>query len=119
MFALFFGTRMIGLRSLRPSELIAVFAPKVAAMAAQAYESGGAPAFEQFARSLTDNRELRIYLLDGFGNDVLSRAISAEGKLVAQATRTNGPVMVRYRLSQRIAAYKFASPSGRPYLLLF
>lgn len=108
-----------GLHSLGQSELIAVFAPKLAAEAAQAYESGGAPAFEQFARSLADNRERQIYLLDGFGNDVLSRTISAEGKLVAQAARTNGPVVVRYRLSRRIAAYKFASPSGRPYVLLF
>jgi signal transduction histidine kinase len=119
MFAVSVGTRMIGLHPLGQSELIAVFAPKLAAEAAQAYESGGAPAFEQFARGLADNRERQIYLLDGFGNDVLLRAISAEGKLVAQAARTNGPVVVRYRLSRRIAAYKFASSSGRPYVLLF
>ena len=119
MFAVSVGTRMIGLHPLGQSELIAVFAPKLAAEAAQAYESGGAPAFEQFAHGLADNRERQIYLLDGFGNDVLLRAISAEGKLVAQAARTNGPVVVRYRLSRRIAAYKFASSSGRPYVLLF
>ena len=119
MFAISVAARTIGLRSLGQSELIEVFAPKLAAEAAQAYESGGAPAFEQFAGSLADNRERQIYLLDGSGNDVLSRTISPEGRLVAQATRINGPVMVRYRLSQRIAAYKFASPSGRPYVLLF
>ena len=119
MFAVSVGTRTIGLRSLGQSELIAVFAPKLAAEAAQVYESGGAPAFEQFARSLEDNRERQIYLIDGFGKDVLSRTISPEGKLVAQAARTNGPVVVRYRLRRRIAAYKFASPSGRPYVLLF
>jgi two-component system sensor histidine kinase CpxA len=119
MFAVSVGTRMIGLRPLEQSELIAVFAPKLAAEAAQAWESGGAPAFEQFARSLAAGRERQIYLLDGFGNDVLSRTISPEGKLVAQAARTNGPVVVRYRLRRRIAAYKFTSPLGRPYLVLF
>src|SRR6202162_1968990 len=119
MFAVSVATRTIGLRSLGQSELIEVVGPKLAAEAAQAYESGGAPAFEQFARSLADNRERRIYLLDGFGNDVLMRAISPEGKLVAQAAYTNGPVVVSYRLSRRIAAYKFASASGRPYVLLF
>jgi two-component system sensor histidine kinase CpxA len=119
MFGISVAARTIGLRSLGQSELIAVFAPKLAAEAAYAYESGGAPAFEQFARSLAGNRERQIYLLDGFGKDVLLRAVSAEGKLVAQAARTNGPVVVRYRLSRRIAAYKFASPSGRPYVLLF
>ena len=119
MFAVSVGMRMIGLRSLAQSEVVAVFAPKMAAEAAQAYESGGNAAFEQFARSLVDNRERRLYLLDASGNDVLSRAISAEGRLVAQAARMNGPAMVRYRLNLRIAAYKFMSPSGRPYVLLF
>src|SRR5260370_3762702 len=105
MFAVSVGRRMIGLRSLGQSELIAVFAPKLAAEAAQAYESGGAPAFEQFARSLEDNRDRQIYLLDGFGHDVLSRTISPEGKLVAQAARTNGPVVVRYRLCPPIPPF--------------
>ena len=76
MFAISVATRTIGLRSLGQTELIEVFAPKLAAEAAQAYESGGAPAFEQFAQSLADNRERQVYLLDGFGNDVLSRTIS-------------------------------------------
>jgi two-component system sensor histidine kinase CpxA len=119
MFAVSVGTRMIGLHNLGQSELITVFAPRLATEAAQAYESGGVPAFEQFASGSVDNRERRIYLLDAHGNDVLSRPISAEGKLVAQAARTNGPVLVRYRLSQRIGAYKFMSPSGRSYVLLF
>ena len=119
MFAISVATRTIGLRSLGQSDLIAVFAPKLAAEAAYAYESGGAPAFEQFAGSLAGNRERQIYLLDGLGNDVLQRAVSAEGKLVAQAARTNGSVVVRYRLSRRIAAYKFVSSAGRPYVLLF
>jgi signal transduction histidine kinase len=119
MFVVSAVTRMIGLRSLSQSELIAVFTPKLAAETAQAYESGGAAAFEQFARILPGNQERQLYLLDGFGNDVLSRTISAEGKLVAQAARINGPVLLRYRLTRRIAAYKFASPSGRPYVLLF
>jgi two-component system, OmpR family, sensor histidine kinase CpxA len=120
MFAVFAGTRMIGLRPIRQSELIAIFAPQLAAEAAQAYESGGAPAFLRFTRSLVDSSQKRqLYLLDSFGNDVLSRPISPQGRLVAQGARTNGPVVVRYGLRQRIAAYKFASSSGRPYVLLF
>jgi len=119
MFVVSAVTRMIGLRSLSQSELIAVFAPKLAAEAAQAYESGGAPAFKQFARILPGIQERQLYLLDGSGKDVLSRTISPEGKLVAQAARINGPVLLRYRPTRRIAAYRFASPSGRPYVLLF
>jgi two-component system sensor histidine kinase CpxA len=113
------GTRMIGLRSIRQSEIIAIFAPRLAAEAAQAYESGGAPSFAQFARSLADNKDRTLYLLDGAGRDVLSRPISPEGQAVAQAARANGPVVVRYGLRQRVAAYKFASAAGHSYVLLF
>jgi two-component system sensor histidine kinase CpxA len=119
MFAVFACTRTIGVRLIRPSELIAIFAPKLAAEAALAYEAGGSPAFLQFTRSLVDSQEGQLYLLDAFGNDVLSRPISPEERMVARAAGTNGPVVVRYRLWQRIAAYKFASSSGRPYVLLF
>src|SRR5258708_19227621 len=115
MFAVSVGMRMIGVRPLAQSEMIAVFAPKLAAEAAQAYESGGNAAFEQFARSLVDNRERQLYLLDASGNDVLSRAISAEGKVVAQAARMKGPPMVRYLLTPRISPYNFMSPSSLPY----
>src|SRR5260370_36158454 len=101
MFAISVAARTIGLRSLGQSELIAVFAPKLAAEAAYAYESGGAPPFEQFARSLADNQERQTYLLDGFGNDVLLRPTSAGGKLQPQAPPINGPLVVRYRLSRQ------------------
>src|SRR3984893_14148346 len=40
MFAVFVGTRMIGLHSLGQSEVIAMFGPKLAAEASQAYEAG-------------------------------------------------------------------------------
>jgi two-component system sensor histidine kinase CpxA len=119
MFATVAGMRMIGLRTIGQSKLIAIVAPTLASEAAQAYESGGAPAFEQFAHILANGPERQIYLLDGLGNDVLSRTISPEGRLVAQAARTNGPVVVRYRPNQRIGAYKFVSSSGRSYVLLF
>ncbi|MCU1259994.1 MAG: hypothetical protein JWO80_2879 [Bryobacterales bacterium] len=119
MFAVFAVTRMIGLRSLKQSEIVAMFAPRLAAEVANAYESGGAPAFLQLTRSLTDKQKRQLYLLDGFGNEILSRPITPEGRLVAQAARTDGRVVVRYRLHERIAAYKFASSSGRPYVLLF
>jgi two-component system sensor histidine kinase CpxA len=119
MLSVFAGTRMIGLRFVVQPELIAVFAPKLAAEVAQAYEAGGTQGFGQFVHSLADNRERQFYLLDGFGNDVLSRPISPEARVVARAARTNGPIVVRYRLSQRILAYKFTSLSGRPYILLY
>jgi methyl-accepting chemotaxis protein len=119
MFAVFAVTRMVGLRSLKQSEIVAIFAPRLAAEVANAYESGGAPAFLQLTHNLVDNQKRQLYLLDGFGNEILSRPISPEGRLVAQAARTDGRVVVRYRLHQRIAAYKFASSSGRPYVLLF
>src|SRR3984893_10541661 len=72
MFAVFAVTRMIGLRSLKQSEIVAMFAPKLAAEVANAYESGGAPAFLQVTRSLTDRQKRQLYLLDGFGNEILS-----------------------------------------------
>jgi len=120
MFAVSVGTRMIGLHPLGQSELIAVFAPKLAAEAAQAYESGGAPAFEQFAHGLADNRERQIYLLDGFGNDVLLRAISAEGKLVAQAARTTtGPLVRVTGLAGGLPPISLLPPRGDPTCCCF
>jgi two-component system sensor histidine kinase CpxA len=113
------GTRMIGLRSFQKSEIISVLAPRLALEAAQAFESGGAPAFAQFAGTLVKDFDRQIYLLDAIGNDVLSRKVSPEGQLVAQAAHVNGSILMRYRLRQRIAAYRFISPSGRPYVLLF
>jgi signal transduction histidine kinase len=118
MFAVFGSARAIGLRSIKPPELIAVFAPRLAAEAAQAYETGGSTAFLQFAHGLVGSQD-RLYLLDGIGNEVLSRRISAEARLVAEAAQPNGSVVVRYRLRDRIAAYRFTSSSGRPYVLLF
>jgi two-component system sensor histidine kinase CpxA len=115
----FTGTRMLGLRSLQKSDLATIFGPRLAWQAAEAFEHGGTPAFETFASSLLKNYERRIYLLDATGNDVLFRNISPEGRYVAQFARINGPMLLRTRLQQRIAVYKFISSSGRPYTLLF
>jgi two-component system sensor histidine kinase CpxA len=113
------ATRMIGLRSFQKSEITSVIAPRLASEAAQAFESGGGPAFVQFADSLIKDRDHQVYLLDATGNDVLLREVSPEGRSVAQAAQVNGPIIVRYRIRERIAAYRFISSTGRPYVLLF
>ena len=122
LLAMFAGTRMIGLRSLQSSEIAAAFAPRLAAEAAQAYESGGPKAFKEFVPSLLGNQlgnqEGRIYLLDGFGKDVLSRSLNVDSRLVANAARSGGPVIVQSRLRTKIAAYRFTSSSGRPYTVV-
>jgi two-component system, OmpR family, sensor histidine kinase CpxA len=117
--AVFAGARMIGLRSFQKSEMISVLAPRLAVEAAQAFESGGAPEFSRFAVTLVKDFERQIYLLDGTGTDVLSRNVPDDARAVAQAARVNGPILMRYRIGQRIASYRFVSPSGRPYVLLF
>src|ERR1700716_350181 len=74
---------MLGSRLLPGTDVIAAFAPRVADEAAHAYESGGPQEFQQFERGLMGNSEGELYLIDGYGKDVLSRPIppdSVEGK---------------------------------------
>jgi hypothetical protein len=75
LFAIFFASRTLGSRLLPATDVIAAFAPRVADEAAHAYEFGGPQEFEQFQRGLMGNSEGELYLIDGYGRDVLSRPI--------------------------------------------
>ena len=118
LFAIFFASRTLGSRLLPSTDVIAAFAPRVADEAAHAYESGGAQAFEEFQRALTGNSGSELYLIDGSGNDVLSRPIPLESLSIVRSARSDGRIVARYGFRSRSASYRFASPSGHPYVLL-
>jgi hypothetical protein len=65
LFAIFLASRMLGTRLVPPTDVIASFAPRVADEAAHAYESGGPPEFEQFARGLVGKSGIELYMIDG------------------------------------------------------
>jgi signal transduction histidine kinase len=108
------GNRLTGMRQVSPPNMYATVAPILASEAVHAYESGGPQAFARFSHSNVDDGERQLYLLDGFNRDVLSRSISTDGLRVARAAKTGQVVVLR----GHIAAYKYISPSGRPYILL-
>jgi len=118
LFAIFFASRTLGSRLLPGTDVIAAFAPRVADEAAHAYEFGGPQEFEQFQRRLMGNSEGDLYLIDGYGKDVLSRPIPPESLSIVRAARSDGGIMARYGLRSRSASYRFTSPSGHPYVLL-
>jgi two-component system, OmpR family, sensor histidine kinase CpxA len=118
LFAIFFASRMLGTRVVPSTDVTASFAPRVADEAAHAYESGGPQEFEQFARGLVGKSGLELYLIDGYGKDVLSRPIPSDSLPIVRAARSDGRVLSRYRLRAHSSSYKFTSPSGRPYVLL-
>ncbi len=66
---------MLGSRLLPATDVIAAFASRVADEAAHAYEFGGPQEFEQFERGLMGKSQDELYLIDGYGKDVLSRPI--------------------------------------------
>jgi signal transduction histidine kinase len=116
---IFVGSRTAGRHLLAPTEPIAAFAPTIADDAARVYESGGQREFAQFERRLMGSQERELYLIDGFGRDVLSRPIPPDSVSTVRAARSDGRIVARYGLYSRSAAYRFTSPSGRPYVLLF
>jgi two-component system sensor histidine kinase CpxA len=118
LFAIFFASRMLGSRVLPATDVIAAFAPRVADEAAHAYEFGGPQEFEQFERGLMGNSDGVLYLIDGYGKDVLSRPIPSDSLSIVRAARSDGGIMARYGLRSRSASYRFTSPSGHPYVLL-
>jgi signal transduction histidine kinase len=117
LFAIFLASRL-GTRLVPSTELIASFAPRVADEAAQAYESGGPQEFEQFDQGLVGKSGLELYLIDGYGKDVLSRPIPSDSLSIARAARSDGRILSRFGLRSHSSSYKFTSPSGRPYVLL-
>jgi len=116
--AIFFASRMLGSRLLPATDVIAAFAPRVADEAAHAYEFGGPQEFEQFERGMMGNSEGVLYLIDGYGKDVLSRPIPPDSLSIVRAARSDGGIVARYGLRSRSASYRFTSPSGHPYVLL-
>jgi two-component system, OmpR family, sensor histidine kinase CpxA len=118
LFAMFLASRMLGTRLLPSTDIIASFAPRVADEAAHAYESGGPQGFEQFDRELVGKSGLELYLIDGYGKDVLSRPIPPDSLSMVHAARSDGRILSRFGLSSHSSSYKFTSPSGRPYVLL-
>jgi len=116
--AIFFASRMLGSRLLPATDVIAAFAPRVSDEAAHAYEFGGPQEFEQFERGMMGNSEGVLYLIDGYGKDVLSRPIPPDSLSIVRAARSDGGIVARYGLRSRSASYRFTSPSGHPYVLL-
>ena len=102
-----------GIRQVSAPSMYATIAPILAAEAVRTYEVGGAAAFARFTQS-SSLPDRRIFLLDGFYKDVLGGALTNDGLEVAHAARNGQLVM----LGSNIAAYKFVSASGRPYVLL-
>jgi two-component system, OmpR family, sensor histidine kinase CpxA len=107
------GVRLTGMRQVSAPNMYETVAPILAAEAAKAYESGGPEAFARFSQGGHSN-ERQLFLLDGSYRDVLSRPLSDDGLRVAQSAK-NGQLVV---FRARIAAYKFVSSSGHPYVLM-
>ncbi len=114
MMSAIFIPRFQSVRVIKQPDMFATVAPILAAQATQAYETGGAAAFQRFASSYVDNRERKLYLLDGYYHDVLSREISDDGLRLAHSAKT-GQLLL---LHSRIAAFRYVSPLGRPYIFL-
>jgi two-component system, OmpR family, sensor histidine kinase CpxA len=118
LFAIFLASRMFRIRLVPSTDIVASFAPRVADEAAHAYESGGSQEFEQFERGLVGKSGVDLYLIDGYGKDVLSRPIPSDSLSVVRRARSDGRVLSRFGLRSHSSSYKFTSPSGRPYVLL-
>ena len=110
----FLGSHFTGMRQVSAPNMYATVAPILAAEAVKAYESGGPEAFARFSQSNDDDSAKQLFLLDGFYKDVLSRRLTNDGLRVAHAAKDGQLVVLR----ARIAAYKFVSPAGHPYILV-
>ena len=118
LFAIFLASRMLGTRLVPPTDVATSFAPRVADEAAHAYESGGPQEFEQFDRRLVGKSGVELYLIDGYGKDVLSRPVPSDSFSIVRAARSDGRILSRYGARSHSSSYKFTSPSGHPYVLL-
>ncbi len=94
LFAIFLTSRL-GTRLIPSRDVIATFAPRVADEAAHAYESGGRQELEQFERSLVGKTGLELYLIDGYGKDVLSQPIPTDSLSIVRAARSDGGILNR------------------------
>lgn len=110
----FLGVYLRGMREVSAPNMYAVVAPILAAEAVRTYESGGPEAFARFSQRDVANKTEQLFLLNGFYKDVLSRPLTSDGLRVARAAKNGQLLMLR----NDIAAYRFISPSGRPYILM-
>ncbi len=108
------GSRLTGMRQVSAPNMYETVAPILASEAVKAYESGGPEAFARFSQGNGHGNERQLFLLDGSYKDVLSRPLSDDGLRVAQSAK-NGQLVV---FRAHIAAYKFVSSSGHPYVLM-
>jgi len=107
------GNHLTGLKQVS-DPMYATVAPILASEAAKAYESGGPEAFSRFSQSRNNDRARKLFLLDGFYKDVLGREVTDDELRFAHAAKVGQLVLLR----RNMAAYKFVSSSGRPYVLL-
>jgi two-component system, OmpR family, sensor histidine kinase CpxA len=110
----FLSSRLTGMRQVVAPSMYATVAPILAAEAVNAYETGGPKAFARFSQRDSRSDEHQLYLLDGFYKDVHSRPITDDGLRVARAAKSGQLVIFR----GHIAAYKFISSSGHPYIMM-
>jgi len=113
----FLGVYLRGMREVSAPNMYAIVAPILAAESVRTYEAGGPEAFARFSQrdaANVANREQQLFLLDGFYKDVLSRPLTSDGLRVARAAKNGQLLMLR----NDIAAYRFISPSGHPYVLM-
>lgn len=111
---LLFGSYLTGVRVVAPPNMYAIVAPILAAEAVHIYESDGPEAFARFSQSNVDGHERRLYLLDGFNRDVLSRPLPDDATRLVREAKSGQLVVLRGRW----AAYKLVTTTGRPYILL-
>jgi two-component system sensor histidine kinase CpxA len=112
------GRQVTDLRTIKSTSVYASVAPVLAAESARAFESEGPEGFARFASQLTDGRDSHLYLLDGFKNDVLGRPLPKDVLRVADAARDDHLIATDRSLHVRVAAYKFVSSSGHPYIIV-
>ena len=110
----FLGVYLRGMREVSAPNMYAVVAPILAAEAVRTYEAGGPEAFARFSQRDVANKTEQLFLLDGFYRDVLLRPLTSDGLRVARAAKNGQLLMLR----NDIAAYRFISPSGHPYILM-
>ena len=108
------GSRLTGMRQVSAPNMYATVAPILGEEAVKAYESGGPEAFARFSQSSDHAHDRQLFLLDGSNKDVLSRPLTEDGLRVVHAAKDGQLVVLR----GHIAAYKFVSSSGHPYIMM-
>ncbi len=109
-----YGFNLNGIRIVKPPNMNATIAAILAPAIVQAYETGGPAGFSRFIQNSAFENERKLYLLDGYYNDVLSRPVSEDALQLAHVARA-GQLTLFWG---HIAAYRCISPLGKPYILI-